>query len=372
MNIVDTVKSFIGSDVVDKMGSSLGVGQSQARSAVNAAVPALLAGITGVASTPDGARRLDSIVDQQDEGLLNNLPGAIGGRGESLMNQGSSMLSSLFGGGMTSGLMNGLSKFTGLGGTAITSLLGMLAPVIFGALRKQKDSLGLDAGGLANMLVGQKQNITAAMPAGLANALGNVPGLSGVFDSARAAVGSAYDNGRRAVASSASSARTMVSSGAGSGTSALRWILPLLVIGLLAWTLISWLSRGPSATPITPAQPHATPVTPTPVANTASTLTGDLHSVFDSAKDALDGVTDADSAQQALPKFQQINSRLDALRSTYDSLGATERSTIGNLVSSFKDTIQPEIDRVKALPGVDAVLGPAVHSMMDKLNAFSS
>ena len=51
-------------------------------------------------------------------------------------------------------------------------MLGLIAPMVLGALGQQQRSGGLDANGLANLLSSQKDQITAAMPSGLANMVG--------------------------------------------------------------------------------------------------------------------------------------------------------------------------------------------------------
>ena len=64
-------------------------------------------------------------------------------------------------------------------------------PLVLGVLGKLKSSLRLDASGLASTLLGQKQNIVGAMPAGLGSALSSVPGLGSFLSSAGSAVSSA-------------------------------------------------------------------------------------------------------------------------------------------------------------------------------------
>ena len=57
----------------------------------------------------------------------------------------------------------------------------MLAPMILGTLSKQVKSGGLDLGGLSSMLLGQKNDIAKAMPAGLMNSLSTAQGLMGIL-----------------------------------------------------------------------------------------------------------------------------------------------------------------------------------------------
>ncbi|MGB7158007.1 MAG: DUF937 domain-containing protein, partial [Tepidisphaeraceae bacterium] len=181
MNIVEIIKGQLtSSGATSKLASSLGMDAGDARRASDAAIPTMLAGLAGLAGTPEGARKLNTAVDDLDDS--EDPVASLSSGGGRFIDKGGSMLSSLFGGGMLSSIASVLSKFTGMGSGQITSLLGGLGPIVLGVLKGQKKSLGLDAGGLANMLSGQKSNIAGAMPAGLSGALGSVPGLSGLGD----------------------------------------------------------------------------------------------------------------------------------------------------------------------------------------------
>jgi hypothetical protein len=62
-----------------------------------------------------------------------------------------------------------IGKFAGVGEGASKSMLGMLGPVVLGALGQQQRSAGLDANGLMSLLTSQKDQIAAAIPSGLAD-----------------------------------------------------------------------------------------------------------------------------------------------------------------------------------------------------------
>ncbi len=173
MNIVSIIMQFMGPAIVSKLAGSLGINSTIAQKAIGAALPAILAGIMGKASQPGGASILGDLIGKQDPGLLGNLAGMIGGSQQSqIAQQGSSVLGSLLGGSQLGALTGALGKFTGASDSATTGLLGMLAPVVLGSLGQQQKSMGLDAGGLAKMLMGQKDNISAAMPGDFAKLLG--------------------------------------------------------------------------------------------------------------------------------------------------------------------------------------------------------
>src|SRR6185503_7282399 len=110
MNLVNAILQMLGSsNVANSISSLLGLSQDQTKRATTAAVPSLLAGLTGLASTPQGAERLADTVSRQDSGVVDNLTGALSGQGARLAEQGSGLLGSLLGQGATSKLGGVLS-----------------------------------------------------------------------------------------------------------------------------------------------------------------------------------------------------------------------------------------------------------------------
>jgi hypothetical protein len=132
-----------------------------------------LTGLANIASTPGGARHLANAVAQQPsnifEGLANNLTGSA--QTTQLAEKGTGLLSSLFGGGALDTLASTVSKFAGIGEGTTQTLMGLLTPLIMAVLGREQRSANLDAGGLARMLTSQKDEIAAAMPAGLSRLL---------------------------------------------------------------------------------------------------------------------------------------------------------------------------------------------------------
>ena len=103
MNLVDLVKDQLTSQVLGSLGSLIGASESDTRSATNAAVPALLGGLSKLASSQGGASQIASALGGLDLGALGNLAGLLGGSNASrLGDQGGSLLGSLFGTSATS------------------------------------------------------------------------------------------------------------------------------------------------------------------------------------------------------------------------------------------------------------------------------
>jgi GTP cyclohydrolase II len=96
MNLVDLVSSQLTGDVLGKLGGLIGANESQTRTASNAAVPALLSALSGLASTNSGADKLASAMGGLDLKTLGNLAGLLGGgQASSLGSTGGDLLGSL-------------------------------------------------------------------------------------------------------------------------------------------------------------------------------------------------------------------------------------------------------------------------------------
>ena len=114
-------------------------------------------------------------------------------------------------------------------------MLGLLAPIVLGAIGKQ--SKGLDAEGIARMLAGQKGHIASALPSGLGSLLSSaVPGLS------------SFVGGASNAATAAARTATNVASGAAreaeaAGSSVMKWLIPLLLL-VLAFSLAEDVQDG--------------------------------------------------------------------------------------------------------------------------------
>jgi hypothetical protein len=94
-----------------------------------------------------------------------------GGRQSPVIEKGSRMLSWLLGGGTRYALTEAVGKFVGVTRRASGSLLGMLIPVVVGAIAAQQGSRPLNADSVVGLLAAQKDNIAAALPPGFGNLL---------------------------------------------------------------------------------------------------------------------------------------------------------------------------------------------------------
>ena len=344
-NLIDLVKDQLGEQVMGQLGGVLGGGAEQNSSAISSAIPGLLSSLTSSGVSSSGAEALLGAVNNQDDGILDNLTDMLGGSGQSsMMDAGSGMLSTLLGGGGIGALVSAIAGFSGLGKGPAKSLLGLLAPVIISVVKRKlmgSGGGGLDVGSLMGMLNGQKDNIAAAMPSGFnLDASGGAEVVTPVTRPA----------------SSATASNT-----APEGKSFLGKLLPIaLVIGGLFFAYNFFTKGG-----IDKAVDMAKDTVPGNM-DLGEQLTG----VMGSATDSLGGITDVKSAEAAVLQLDETTSKLGGLVGLMDKLPEAARAPISGIVSNGLPQIQGLIDKVSAIPGVGPIIKPAVDGLMEKLASF--
>ncbi len=222
-SLFDQLSQHVNADTIGQIANQIGATPGQTQAAVSAAMPMLLGALARNSATPQGAAGiLGALERDHDGGLLDNLGGLLGGMtgsggglgdiggmlgsmlgggspaggqagGDSggMMDMGGAILGHVFGG-KQGNIASTLGKSTGLQPGQILQLLAMLAPIVMAVLGKQnKQSGGLDQGGLADILGGAFQQSAAQAPASVtagsggsrAGGIGDL--LSSVLDSNR-------------------------------------------------------------------------------------------------------------------------------------------------------------------------------------------
>jgi hypothetical protein len=363
-NIVSLVMQFLTPDMIGRIASALGLDSKKAQTAISAAVPGLLAAFSGVASQQGGAQKLVDAARQQI-GALDNFASALKGGQSSLVEKGSQMLLSLLGGRDQNALAGALAKFAGLGQSASSSLLGMLAPVVMGTIAQQQGARTLDASRLAGLLSSQKDSIAAALPSGFGNLLGG----TGLLDS----LGSAA---RAATAASSEAARVTTSAARAVGDSGLRatavasrspnWLYWLLPVAAVAALLIYLFAK-----PTERVVEQRVPAVQSLVVG-ALDIGKQVTDSISSLRTTLGGITDAASAQAALLKLQEVTTQIDKVDGMIGQLSAEQRKSLAGLVNPLIPTLSPLFDKVLAIPGVAEVLKPAIDTLKTKLAALAA
>jgi hypothetical protein len=286
-------------------------------------------------------------------------------------------------------------------------MLGMLAPLVMGLIGKQIGTRGIDVGSLTSLLASQKDQIAQMLPAGMGQMLES-SGLGGGFEPARTTAGSApsqpsqyrsepYRSEPSRPASNdqyrqqypTSRPATERSTRAEPGVpNWVYWLLPLLVLGGLLWYLLGRPHEEQharqEAPPPVATQQERQPTSPQTTGQAPQTTTGGPNVVVggvdvkntlgDSISDmrtSLQGITDASSAQAALPKLEAAKNQIERVSSLAGQLSTDQRRTLAGVVAPALPMITQLTDRVMAIPGVSEVLKPTVDPMKNKLAELS-
>src|SRR5215813_5536978 len=167
-SLTPLLTEFLKPDLIAKMASVAGISDvASAQKTIWGAVPAILSGLTNLASKPDGARQLSAAIASQPSNLLENLAGMTDGPGQ-LANIGNTALTTLFGDTTLGALASALGRFGGVDEGAARTLLGMVAPVTLGVLGRQTGG-GIRA--LTQFFALQKDQFVRAIPPELSSLL---------------------------------------------------------------------------------------------------------------------------------------------------------------------------------------------------------
>lgn len=361
MNLVEMIQEQLTGEVINKLRSLIGGDEAQIKSAVNAAIPALLSALSCTASG-SGAEKLASTMNTFSAETSERISGAVSQNSSQTLEQGNQLLDSLLGGGNLSGLATALSKFVGLDASSLKKLLAFVTPAIMGAIAKQFSGRPATAQGLKNLFAEQKANIAQALPAGLSTA--NIPGLS--------EFGSAANSMAASARHTADQVRTEASP-------LMKTLLPvgiLALLGFLGWQFFKSPNETVAKNKIA-AQNVVDHTVKKPILNAdavslpdAAKLSDNLTSVFDEATQTLKGVTDVDSAEAAIPKLDKLQTQIDGLAALWNKIPTAARTGITKLATDHLGKLTDLIEQVQAIPGVGEKLTPILDRLVAKLKEF--
>jgi len=370
MNLVKSILDQLSGSALDSLSEAIGTDAQTTRTAATAAVPTILSALSSMAATDNGARRLGAALDGLDLGSLGNLAKMLGGDSGALAQKGSQLLSSLLGDGLVSNISAAIGKFAGLDPAATKTLIASLAPTILGLIGSQWKSQGGSIGALSGLLTEQKKNFAAALPSGFS--LADIPGLPSAEPALRAA---------------GQAARRTANAAEDAGASLLRWAGPLAGLLLLAlglWYFFGRPAAGPqvannvakeavdakndamnrASTAVTALKPELPAI---PALPDIATITSDVSGIFKSATQTLGSISDAASAQAALPKLTELNTKIDGIRDLFDKLPAVAQATLGQVVAKQFAPLKEQAAKILAAPGVSDQVKEELEGITDKL-----
>jgi OmpA-OmpF porin, OOP family len=175
VNLLDTIKSQIGSELIEKAANFVGEEGSVTKKTLELIMPALLGGITQQAKEPNAVAALLSNFKEggHDGSIFDTVGNLLGGGSatQGFLDSGEAIVNGLFGN-KTSGIVDWIAAFTGIKTGSASGLMSMVAPLVMGAIGKQVVGGNLGLSGLTSLLESQSGIVQKALPAGLSSVLG--------------------------------------------------------------------------------------------------------------------------------------------------------------------------------------------------------
>lgn len=174
MDILGLIKDKLTDSVIEKVSGFLGENPEKIGPALNSAVPIVLGGIIRNASNEEEAGKImDVLKDGGHTGeILDDLPSLLGNfdKTQLLITIGSNIFNHFLGN-KGNAIVEKLSSINGIRKTSASSLVGLAAPLVLGALGKVVGKEGLGVSDLTKLLSDQRESVFGALPPAIANQL---------------------------------------------------------------------------------------------------------------------------------------------------------------------------------------------------------
>lgn len=171
--LLNMLTSQLAGPMIGQLAGQIGASEQQTGAAVSTAVPMLVTALARNASSPQGAEALAGALARDHDGsLLDNIGGLLAGQAAGKQVDGTGILGHLLGA-KRGRVEQAVSSSSGLDLGAVAKLLPLLAPIVMSLLGKTKKEQGLDVGGLASMLGGERDEIDRQAP-GMAGMVGQL------------------------------------------------------------------------------------------------------------------------------------------------------------------------------------------------------
>jgi len=412
INLIDLAKNYLSDAVVGKLASSIGLDPNTASGIIDKVFPALLGAFGEKAQTEGGAADVFNSINEADDGILDNLSDVFSGDNSEMIEKGKGLLMTLLGGNFSS-LSESLGSIPGLSTGKIGGLLGLLAPILTGMLKKQVVKGGLDASGLSSLLGDQKEHIASSLGGdllgklglgaftgtadkiadaakGAVSAVGGVASAAGdTASNAASAVGDAASNTAGAVTDAASAvgdaasgavsavggaassigagAANLVGDTAATASAATKQagsgfmkFLPLLILGLLAFLGLKMCKKAGVGGSVTDVIDKTTQAVADTASEAGNAVTEGAGSLTEAAGDTIGGLKDGavELGNKAVDAAGDATSAVaEGTKNAVGSAGAAISEGASNIADATGDVIKSTAEGASNLGGkaVDAV-----------------
>jgi hypothetical protein len=218
------------------------------------------------------------------------------------------------------------------------------------------------------MFADQKRNIADAVPAGFS--LADISGLAGAGEPVRNATHSTRRTEERVEAGASSAA---------------RWLLPLAVLIVGALLLWNFLKPRPADQPVAQDanQDAATttvmkPVVPgtdnpqTMAMPDAARMTDSVKGILAAYTDELSAIRDSATAEAALPKLEELKTKLDGIRATWTNLPEAGQSALREVVNTQMAPLKQKAQETLAVPGLGDRIKSLINEILQRLAALAT
>jgi hypothetical protein len=278
-------------------------------------------------------------IDKMPDDPMGELGKMLGGGADELRQAGqtgSDMLGGLLGQSSATSLGDTLAGYVGGDRETVGTLLGLVGAGAMGSIKNVANENSLDASGVVQLLSSQKDEISAAIPDDLAGQLSNA-GLLPANLKAPAAAAVVPDQ---------------------SGGGMMKWVVGLVVVGLLLWLVPQFLGGSDPA--------------PSEVSGDALSVDGvnlgdQFSELTTSLTDTLSGVTDGATAQSALEALTGSEAALGQLQTAVGGLNAEGQSAFAALAAAALPALQSTIQGLLGNSDIAAVLQPVLENILNSI-----
>jgi hypothetical protein len=359
MNLVKHIMDQLSGGALGQLGTLLGTDEETTERAATAAVPSILAALAGMTSNDDGLRKLTSALGGLDTSGLGNITQLLSNNASSVLNNGTSLLGSLFGDSMVSGLTSTLSRLTGINAGLVRTVLAYLMPLVLGKVATQWKNQGGTGPALKSLFADQRDNIANAVPAGFS--LDDLPSVGEVRKPAYTA------------------ARKMDREPVAAG-SAMRWILPValaLVGGYLLWQFFPRPGANQAAaervSPTAAEVQTMKPVLPAGIdVPSLAHVRDDVGGLFTSLDMVLSEIRDAASAERAMPALRELNTKIDSFNQTFSQLHESAKTALRPEIEQRIKVAVEKANAVSSVEGVGAEIKALIREIISKITRWIS
>ena len=181
--LLDSLTSLASTQLVPAAASRLGESEQSVSRGLTASFASVLGGLVSRVGEPGSMRKIfDLVSSPNNDTRLLDTPGGLkadtisnlmeaGGTSLAISQLGSRLTSLLFNG-QTADAAEAVSRHSGLRFESAAKLLSLAAPVVLSLLGRKVREGKMDLASFANMLVGQRDDILRATPAGITNLFG--------------------------------------------------------------------------------------------------------------------------------------------------------------------------------------------------------